>query len=136
MESQRGRDSVFTKRYDTGQARDTGMAMVLICLIVHLVTSSEEAIWAGVGLLAMDMVWPDFFKPVARVWFGLSYSLGTVASKVVLSLLFFLIVTPMGLFRKMLGKDALRLKQWKKGSASVFTTRDHTYRGEDLDAPY
>ncbi len=136
MERKSGKREIFSKKYTTGQARDTGMALVLICLIVFLVASSREAIWAGVVLLVLNMTWPGVFKPAARVWFGLSFAIGTVVSKLVLSVLFFLIVTPMGLFRRMLGKDPLRLKQWKTEKTSVFVHRDHSYQSEDLDAPY
>ncbi len=112
------------------------MAMVLICLIVFLATSSRAAIWTGVVLLVLNMTWPGAYKPAARIWFGLSFSIGTVVSKLLLSLLFFLIVTPMGLFRRMSGKDPLLRKQWKTENASVFVQRDHSYASEDLDAPY
>lgn len=130
------RNGYFTKKYTTREARDTGMAMVLICLIVFLFTSSRNAIWIGTGLLASTMMWPGLFKPAARVWFGLSFVIGTVVSKILLSAVFFLLVTPMGLVRRMAGKDPLRLKPWKKDKASVFVHRDHSYEPDDLDAPY
>jgi hypothetical protein len=40
-----------------------------------------------------------------------SFNIGQVIGKVLLTLLFFLLVTPMGLLLRLLGKDLLRLKK-------------------------
>jgi hypothetical protein len=118
------------------QAKDTGMALVLICLIVFLITHEKRYVAIGLGLLLIDMIAPALFKPAAKLWFGLSHVLGTVMSKVILSLIFSLVLTPMGLFRAMLGKDSMRVRQFKKGDASVFRVRDHTFVAADIEQPY
>jgi len=57
-------------------------------------------------------------------------------SRVVLTLAFFLVLTPVALLRRALGHDPMRRKGWKAGSASVFETRDHTYTAEDIERPF
>jgi hypothetical protein len=118
------------------QAKDTGMALVLICLIVFLITHEKRYVTIGLGLLLLDMIAPALFKPAAKLWFGLSHVLGTVMSKVILSLIFFLVLTPMGLFRTILGKDSMRIRQFKKDDASVFRVRDHKFVAADIEQPY
>jgi len=118
------------------QAKDTGMAMVLILLLVaHFWEIPGLIVWA-IGVLLLVMIWPPLFSPLARVWFGLSHIMGTVASKVLLTLVFAIITTPMGVVRRIFGADAMRMKGWKKGTGSVMVERDHLFTSEDLDKPY
>jgi hypothetical protein len=118
------------------QAKDTGMAMTLICLlIVVLGRRPSFAVWAAV-LLLINMIWSDAFRPLAKGWFGLSRLLGTFVSKVIFSIIFIVLVIPVGLLRRWLGKDPLQIKKWKRGSESVFKVRDHEYTSSDIVHPY
>ena len=118
------------------QARDTGMALTLVALIVFLATREIRYATIATAILLLDMIWPSFFKPLAKVWFGLSHVLGTVMSKVILTLAFFLVLTPMGLLRSILGKDPMRVRQFKQGTDSVFRVRDHTFTAADVEQPF
>ena len=118
------------------QATDSGMALVLIALICLAVFKKNEFLWVAIVLLVLDMIFPMIFKPFAFLWFGLSRVLGTVISKIMLALVFFLVVFPMGFIRRILGKDSLRLHQFRKEKTSVFAERNHEYTAADLDKPY
>jgi len=118
------------------QARDTGMALVLISLIVFFATREIRYVTIGGGLLLLDMIAPALFKPAAKVWFGLSHVLGTVMSKLLLTLVFLVVLTPMGLVRGLLGKDPMRVRQFKQGTESVFRVRDHAFAPADIEQPF
>ena len=118
------------------QAKDTGMAMVLICLLLGLFSNNILFFKLAIFLLILDMVVPNSFYPLSIVWFGFSRILGSVVSKVILSIVFVFLVTPVGLIRRVLGKDSLRLKDWKKSSNSVLKIRDHLFVPVDLGKPY
>lgn len=118
------------------QARDTGMAMVLICLLITIYFHKSKLLVLSVILLIINMTVPKVYKPVAIIWLGLSNILGTIMSKILLTILFFTVVTPVGFIRKIMGADALMLQKWKKGKASVFETRNHEFKPDDLDKPY
>lgn len=124
------------KNNQLDRAKDTGMAFVLICLIGWLVTRRPPFVLAAVVLLVADMTWPALFVLPSKAWFGLSTLIGTVVSKVLISLVFFLLVTPVGLVRRLFGVDRLRLKQFRKGSASVFLAPDHTVTPQDIKYPF
>jgi hypothetical protein len=120
----------------TDQAKDTGMAMVLILLLVSYFWEIPSLMgWAILVLLAV-MIWPPLFSPLAKLWFGLSHLLGTVMSKVLLTVVFLVITMPIGVLRRMLGYDSMKRKPWKKGAGSVLIVRDHTYIAGDLERPY
>jgi len=128
--------SLIVRNISVDQARDTGMAMVLICLLVAIVGKVPAMTVAAAILLVINMTAPAFFKPAGVVWLSLSHLLGSVVSRILLTIVYFLIVTPVGALRRFMGKDTLKLKAFRKDSASVFTERNHTYTGDDIDKPY
>jgi hypothetical protein len=118
------------------QAKDTGMAMVLICLLLGSWGKFPKFLPVSVALLLITMIWPNAFRPLATLWFGLSHVLSNIVSRVILTVLFFLVVTPIGLIRRVLGADALQLKKWKRGPDSVFVVREGVIQDKDLVNPY
>lgn len=116
--------------------QDTGMAMALICLLLGLWQDTPYWNRAGIVLLALTMTWPGIFKPVSLFWFRLSHVLGAVMSRLILGLLFYALVMPVGIARKCAGADALQLKKWKKNRTSVFRARNHVFTKNDLTKPY
>ena len=126
----------FPKNINKDQARDTGMAMVLVCLLIAFFGEKEFFVGIAIILLVLNMVWPMFYKHAARVWLGLANLLGTVVSKILLTIIFFVLVTPVGLIRRLTGSDSLKLKNWKKDNNSVFRIREHIYSEEDIKTPY
>jgi len=118
------------------ESRDTGLAMVVLLLVAHLATKRDGLVPAAMVVLVVAMLAPWLFKPVAVVWLGLARLLGLVSSKVLLTLVFFVVVTPIGWVRRLAGKDALRLRAFKASEASAFTTRRHVVVAADLEPPY
>lgn len=118
------------------QAKDTGMAMVLICLLIAVLGHQRPFVGVAVILLLINMIWPGIFKPLAKVWFGFSRLLGAFVSRILFSIIFIVLVIPVGLLRKLLGKDPLQIKKWKKGPDSVFKVRDHEFAPYDIAHPY
>lgn len=121
---------------DSNRARDTGMAMVLILLLLELFLGGLIYLKIALPVLVVNMIVPQIFIPLAYVWFGLAHFLGTFASKILLFVVYALVVLPVGLVRKAMGKDVMLFKKWKQGQESVFKTRDHLYTASDIEKPY
>jgi energy-coupling factor transporter transmembrane protein EcfT len=124
------------RKINLDQAKDTGLAIILILLIIEYVKRPGWLTLCTMAVLILTMTYPAALKPLGRIWFGFSHILGTIVSKIILSLVFFLIVTPIGLVRRISGADPMRNKLWKKGDDSVLVKRDHHYSSEDLQKPY
>jgi len=120
----------------TDQAKDTGMSMVLICLLIAFFAGKQFFYGLAILLLLINMIWPKAFKPVAKIWLGFSHLLGFVTSRIILSIIFVVLVLPVGFVRRLMGKDSLQLKKWKKDHDSVFKTREHEFTSEDIQYPY
>lgn len=63
----------------------------------------------GIGgvLTVLGLTVPTILLPVYRVWMALAVVLGFVMTRVILSVVFYLIMTPIGLIMRLLGKDPM-----------------------------
>ena len=118
------------------QAKDTGMSMALICLLIAFFGDKQALYGLAIILILINMIWPTVFGPIAKIWLGFSYLLGLVMSRVILSIIFFLLVIPVGFLRRIMGKDSLQLNKWKCNHASVFKKREHEFTSDDIKYPY
>ena len=62
------------------------------------------------ALLLLGLVVPILLKPIHKMWMTLAVLLGYLMTRVILSVLFFVVVTPIGLLARSFGKDFLNLK--------------------------
>ncbi|MCK5850500.1 MAG: hypothetical protein KAH23_06250 [Kiritimatiellae bacterium] len=119
------------------KARDAGLAVVLVLLIIMHFRHSTELLPVAIAALVLTMVCPQFFKWFAYLWFGLAHVLGTVMSKLLLTLVFFVVVTPVAVVRRMMGKDAMKIGMWKTaGDVSAFSVENRKYLYRDIEKPY
>jgi hypothetical protein len=126
----------FKRPITKEQSKDTGMAMVLLLLLASGAFKREILVTVAIIGLVVDMTLPQLYRPVAVLWLGLSHLLGTVLSKILLTLVFFGVVTPIGLARKLLGFDSLKLTGFKSGENSVMVVRNHIFTGKDIETLY
>ena len=129
-------ESIIPREISIDQARDTGQAMALLCLIILIFF--RQASFAGIALIVLliNMVRPQVYKPLAKWWFALSNLLSRIVPRILLGVLFYVMVTPVGLIRRVLGKDPLQLRKWKKGRESVLRERNHTLSAKDIINPF
>jgi hypothetical protein len=128
-------------RYFSGQINrkkcsDAGMAAVLILLLLGLFTRRIIFYQVAIPLLVINMIVPYFFYPFAFLWFGLAAIMGDILSKIILAVIYVIFVIPVGLVRRMAGKDPLNLRNFKRADHSVMIRRDHLYTSSDLEKPF
>jgi hypothetical protein len=126
----------FKTKMTKDQSRDTGMAMVLLFLIVFLRAKRDGILFAAIAVHLLNMTVPRIYGPIAVLWLGLAHLLGSVMSKILLSILFFGVVTPIGVLRRLMGKDSLKLRIFKAGEESVMSVRNHIFAAHDIEKPY
>lgn len=119
-----------------GQSKDTGMAMTLILLLLNRSFKQEAWLIGAIAALVIDMTVPQVYRPLAVVWFGVSQLIGMLTSRIILSVVFFGVVMPIGLLRRLSGRDPLNLKAFKAGSDSVMKERNRRFVAADLEKPY
>lgn len=65
---------------------------------------------AGVCLSISRLIVP-LFRVIYRLWISLSVILGYFISRIVLTIIFFLVITPTGLLMRLVGKDPMERKR-------------------------
>jgi hypothetical protein len=118
------------------QSRDTGLAMLLILLLIGYLGGKPSMWLPSIIVLVITMTWPKLFMPLAKLWFGFSHLLSSVANRIILTAAFVLVVVPIAFIRRLTGADAMRCNEWGKSADTAFIERDHTYTKEDLNNPY
>lgn len=125
------------KKITENQCKDTGLALILILLLISWFTEKSIYWQSAIPVLILTMTVPKIFKIPAVVWFGFSHFLGGIVSKILLTVVFFGVITPIGLLMRLFGKDSMRLKEWKLGRGSVFVDRlSHKVSAADLERPF
>lgn len=130
------KEKVIPKSISKKEASDTGMAMTLICLLIAYFTKNNAFYIAAIPALVITMAFPMFYFPFAMVWLGLTNLLGTVVSSILLSIVYIVILLPIGVIRRLMGKDSLNLKGFKKDKASAMITRNHAFTADDIKNPF
>jgi len=109
---------------------------MLILLLIGIFSGNILFYKLVIPVLLVVMIVPGWFYPLAILWFGFSHLLGTFMSQVILSLVYFIVVLPVALFRRMSGIDTLRLKQFKRGTGTAMHIRNHLFTPSDIEKPY
>ena len=132
----KGLGSYFPKQISKKQASDAGMAAVLILLLIGLFTTNDIYYKIAIPVLVINMTIPMIFYPFAVLWFGCSQLLGTIMSKLILTIVYVFMVIPVGVFRRLMGKDALHLSEFKKSKNSVMHSRNYNFSAKDIENPF
>ena len=93
----------------------------LLLLLRHK-TNYPYLFWPGAVLIGFGAVWPRALKYPYIAWMTMAFALGFVMSQVILTLFFFLLVTPISLVARFVGKDFLSRK-WDKQTTSYWIPR-------------
>lgn len=132
----RSSSDLIPKNLTQKQLVDSGMALVLILLLIGFLVRNPLFYKLAIPVLVINMIFPKIYYPFALFWFGLSKFLGSIVSKIILTLVYFIFVVPIGLLRRLMGKDNLLLCKFKKGKTSVFQSRNYVFSSKDILNPY
>ena len=111
------------------------MLVTLILLILSLWLKIDLYAYA-IATLSVALIVPVLYAPFAWLWFRLAKLLEQATSKAVLFLIFFLIIMPVGLIRRLAGKDTLQLKRFNKDKQSVFEEKNRPYTQNDMEKQF
>ena len=99
-----------------GSNRSFGIVFFVVFLIIAtypLINGDELRLWSlivSIVFLFLGLVNSKILNPLNKLWFKFGIFLGKIISPLVMGIIFFLIVTPIGLLMRLLNKDLLNLK--------------------------
>ena len=99
-----------------GSNRSFGIVFFVVFLIIAiypLIEGDELRLWSliiSIFFLFLGLVNSKILNPLNKLWFKFGIFLGKIVSPLVMAIIFFLVVTPIGLLMRLLNKDLLNLK--------------------------
>ena len=99
-----------------GSNKSFGIVFFVFFLIISfypLINGDNIRIWALVisGLfLFLGLINSKILNPLNRIWFKFGIFLGKIVSPTIMGLIFFLVVTPIGILMRIIKKNFLNLK--------------------------
>ena len=105
-----------------GSNRSFGIVFFVVFLLIALyplLKDSDLRIWSlliSFIFLALGLSNSNLLTPLNKLWFKFGLFLGKIISPLIMGFIFFVVVTPIGIIMRLLGKDLLNLKYNKKKS--------------------
>jgi hypothetical protein len=102
--------------------RSFGIVFFIVFLLIALyplIYSGEIRVWSAIIsliLLALGVLNSKILTPLNKLWFKFGIFLSKIISPLIMGIIFFLVVTPIGLIMRIFGKDVLNLKYNKNQS--------------------
>ena len=78
----------------------------------------------GIPLAVLGLLCPAWLRWIYLAWMGLAFVLGHVVSTLLLLVFYYLVVTPVGLLARCMGRDFLN-RRIEPSAASYWICRDH-----------
>ena len=105
-----------------GSNRSFGIVFFIVFLLIAiypLINGDELRLWflsISIIFLFLGLINSRILNPFNKLWFKFGILLGKIVSPLVMGIIFFLVVTPIGLIMRLLNKDLLNLKFNKNSS--------------------
>jgi len=102
----------------------------LLIAIYPMINQGELRLWSlliSFTFLVLGIINSKLLTPLNRLWFKFGLFLGKIVSPLVMGIIFFSVVTPIGLFMRLFKKDLLSLKYNDEKSYWV-ETKETNYR--------
>ena len=99
-----------------GSNKSFGIVFFVVFLLISLyplLNNEDIRIWSLVIsfiFLILGILNSKILSPLNKLWFKFGIFLGKVISPIIMGIIFFLVVTPIGFIMRLLGKDVLNLK--------------------------
>lgn len=110
------------------ELRKFGFTMSAVLLLVAAFLfwkqkpSMQYLLYAGLGLGVLGLILPQLLRPFYYFWMALAVLMGFVMTRVILTLLYFGLFTPIAVLVRLLGKDLLE-ERWNKNVETYWSKR-------------
>ena len=111
----------------------TALLVIFVLRHKHHVPFYVSAV-AGPSLLVGALVYPRALAPVERVWSLLAHALGWINTRILLAVVFFVVLAPIALVMRAIGKDPLDRRRDRR-LPTYWRTRDPA-EPDRLTRPY
>jgi hypothetical protein len=107
------------KAIDKIKCFEMAVLSAILCLGFDYLFTLNILKYIAIIVLLSVFIYPLIFKPIVYVLLQISAFMGYFISKFVLLLVFYLLITPIGSVRRIMGFDDLNIKGFKNDSLSA-----------------
>ena len=135
-------DDLKNIRTDNKAIRDFGILIGFILLIIAGILfykereSYELIILLGIAFIGLGLGMPIILKPFYSIWMYFAVVLGWFMTRLILGLLFYIIVSPIGLISRLFGKRFLELKNSSLNSSYWNYKNNQRTSHQDFEKQY
>ena len=103
--------------------RSFGFVFFIVFLLIAsypIIYNGEVRTWSlliSLIFLVLGLFNSKILSPLNKLWFKFGILLGKIISPLVMGIIFFFVVTPIGLIMRLMGKDVLNLKYNNKNKS-------------------
>ncbi len=119
---------------DRKKILETMLVLTVAAVVAQFIFKDKYSLYVAIGFGVTGLFLPWLSMWITTGWMGLAEILGKISSTVILTLLFFLILFPSALLKKVFGKEGTYVK--KKREGSYFQERNVTFTKEHLENPW
>ena len=109
--------------------RSFGLLFFIVFLAISLwplISQEDLRLWAfiiAIIFFVLGILNSKFLTPLNKLWMKFGLFLGSIVAPLVMGIVYFMVVTPVGLIMRSLGKDLLRMKK-SKSVATYWISRE------------
>jgi hypothetical protein len=129
------------KEKTSAELKSFGQVMALILFVLTAIfmwkggVSCYVTLGLGSGFLVLSIFAPDWLRGTERRWLYLGEKMSVVMSLVILAITFYLVITPLGMLMRLMGKSTLKLSL-DRAAPTYWERSDHLGSGSRFTKPY
>ena len=106
--------------YKRSTEKSFGIVFSIVFLLISLYPILEYKqlqVWAlivSIVFFIASFLAPQILKPLNKIWFRVGIIMGSVISPIIMALVYFIVIMPIGLIIRILQKDLLEITKFNK----------------------
>lgn len=115
-----------------------GAFVIIFCVILPWLFSRAIPLWPiviAVILLLQAIIYPPSLIPVQTLWMRIGGILGWINTRIILGIVFFILLTPIGWLQRVRGKLTYKIG-FDKSVVTYKTPRTQPLTAKDLENPF
>ena len=110
-----------------------GTVISLLALVILYKNQDETfkyLLFFGLFILLTGVFMPNILKPINYFWMFFAIVVGWIMTRIILTVLFIIVIAPIGLMARVAGKQFLQL-EWNRSDKSYWNNREVLDLGND-----
>lgn len=112
---------------------ETISVLAFVCIIFGILFKIEALFYIALALLFTGIFLGNLSYRIAKLWMRFADLLGHINTRIILTAIFFLLLTPLAFIYRLFHGDSLNIKNRKVDGKSYWHNRTHIYQPKDFD---